>query len=96
MIIAEGNLVLAKEQWDKGNTEHTQILKLPTFECAVIKKSTSGEEKYNCNACFDRVNISKSNIYAAKQHFDKNRLIARAVCVERMERHVKTGAGVSS
>ena len=71
------------------------MLKLLTFECARVKKSTIREESCDCKACFDRVLYSQSNIYAAKQNFSDNLLIARAMCVERMARHVKTGAGIS-
>ena len=71
------------------------MLKLLTFECARVKKRTIGEESYDCKACFDRVIYSQSNIYAAKQNFSDNVLIARAMCVEWMARHVKSEAGVS-
>ena len=57
--------------------------------------STIGEESYDCKACFNRVVYSQSNIYAAKQNFDENLLIARAACVERIVQNVKTGAGIS-
>ena len=33
----------------------TAMLKLLIFECARIKKSTIGEESYDCKAYFDRV-----------------------------------------
>ena len=70
------------------------MLKLLTFECARIKKSTIREESYDRNACFDRIHFSQSKIFAAKK-LDKNLLIARSMCVDRMERHVRTGACVS-
>ena len=90
---------LADEQWglQKNRTStDAEMLKLLTFEYARIKKSTIGEESYECKACVDRVLYSQSNIYAAKQNFADNLLITRATCVEWMTRHVKTGAGVSS
>ena len=45
---------------------------------------------------FCRVDLSQSNIRAAKKNLNKNLLITRAVCLERMEIYVKTGVGVSS
>jgi hypothetical protein len=71
------------------------MIKLLTFECARAKKSTIGEVSYDCKACFDRVLISQSNILAQKQNMDANFLLARDLCVERLQRHVKTGLGVS-
>ena len=56
---------LADEQWGlrKNRTStNPAMLKLLTFECARIKKSTIGEESYDCKACFDRVLYSQSNI----------------------------------
>ena len=99
MTAVETNNTLADKHWGlRKNRTSTDaaMLKLLTFECARIKKSTIGEESYDCKACFDRVLYSQSNIYAAKQNFADNLLITRATCVERVTRHVKTGAGVSS
>ena len=98
MTILESNNSLADEQWGlRKNRTSTDIamIKLLTFECTRVKKSTIGEESYDCKACFDRVIYSQSNIYAAKQNFSDNLLIARAMCMERIARHVKTRAGVS-
>ena len=72
------------------------MLKLLMFECATTKKSTLGEKSYDYKAYFDQVYSSQSNIYASKQNIDKHLPITRAMCVDRIERHVTTGAGVSS
>ena len=98
MTIAKSNDSLADEQWGlRKNRTSTDaaMLKLLTVECARVNKNTIGEQSYDCKACFDRVLYSQSNIYAVKQNFSDNLLIARAMCVERMARHVKTGAGIS-
>ena len=71
------------------------MIKLLTFECSRAKKSTIGEVSYDCKACFDRVLRSQSNILAQKQNMDAIFLPARDLCVERLQRHVKTGLGVS-
>ena len=87
MKAAETNDTLADEQWGlwKNRTStDAAMLKLLTFECARMKKSTIGEERYDCKACFDRVMYSQSNIYAAKRNFTDKLLIARATCVKRM------------
>ena len=58
MIASETNDTLADEQWGlRKNRTSTDaaMLKLLIFECARIKKSTIGEESYDCKACFDRV-----------------------------------------
>ena len=98
MTIAESNNSLVDEQWDlRKNRTSTDaaMLKILTFEYARVKNSTIGEESYDCKACFDKVIYCQSNIYPANQNFLDNLLIARAMCVERIARHIKTGAGVS-
>ena len=98
MTIAESNNSLVDEQWDlRKNRTSTDaaMLKILTFEYARVKNSTIGEESYDCKACFEKVIYCQSNIYPANQNFLDNLLIARAMCVERIARHIKTGAGVS-
>ena len=73
----------------------TAMLKLLTFKCARAKKITIGECSYDCKACFDRINKSQSNILAKKQNVADSILQARAICIRRMKKHVKTGLGVS-
>ena len=70
------------------------MVKLLTFECARAKKSTIGDVSYECKACFDWLERSRSNIYAHKQNMDVNLLLARDICMENIERYVKTGLGV--
>ena len=91
MTAVETNNTLADKQWGvRKNRTSTDaaMLKLLTFERARIKKSTIGEKSYDCKACFERVLYSQSNIYAVKQNFVDNLLIARATCVEQTTRHV--------
>ena len=97
MIVAEENGLSDEQHGLRKNRTCTDaaMTKLLTFECARAKKSTIGEVSYDCKACFDRVERSQSNIFAQKQNFDGNLLLARDLCVERLRRHVKTGLGVS-
>ena len=71
------------------------MIKLLTFKCARAKKSIIGDASYDCKACFDRVERSQSNILAQKQNMDANSLLARDLCMEKLQRHVRTGLGVS-
>ena len=97
MIIAEENGLSDEQHGLRKNQTCTDVamIKLLTFECARGKKSTIGEVSYDCKVCFDRVERSQSNILAQKQNMDVNMLIARDLYVERLQRHVKTGLGVS-
>ena len=71
------------------------MIKLLSFECARSKRSTIGEIIYDKKACYDRMIPALSNLHARKQNVAKELVTARAMVVERMKRHVKTGLGVS-
>ena len=97
MIIAKENGLSDEQHGLRKNRTCTDVamIKLLTFECARAKKITIGEISHDCNACFDRVERSQSNIFTQKQNMGANLLIMRDLCVERLQRHVKTGLGVS-
>ena len=73
---------------------HTAMIKLIIFECTRAKKSIIGGGRYDCKSCFDRVTCSQSNILAQDQNIDANLLLTRDLCVEKLQRHIKTGLGV--
>ena len=97
MIIAEENGLSDEQHNLRKNRTNTNVvmIKLLTFECTQAKKSTIGEVSYDYKAYFDRVERSQSNILAQKQDIDANLLLARDFYVERLQRHVNTGLGVS-
>ena len=96
MIIAEENGLSDKQHGLRKNQRCTDaaMIKLITFKCTRAKNSTIGEVSYDCKACFDRVECLQLNILAQKQNIDANLLLARDLCVEKLQRHVKTGLGV--
>ena len=63
----------------------TAMVKLLTFECARAKKSTIGENSYDCNACFNRIKRPQPNIMAQKHNVDENVLLCWDLCIE----HIK-------
>ena len=71
------------------------MIKLLTFKWARTKETTIREVSYNWTTYFSRVERSHSNILAQKQNIDANFLLARDLCVEKLQRHVKTGLGMS-
>lgn len=90
---------LTDEQWGgrrNRSSVDAAMLKLLTFECARIKKSTIADTLYDLIACFDRMKASASNIIAQRSQVDQNILTARAKVIERLRRAIKTGFGVSS
>ncbi|KAL7528483.1 hypothetical protein ACHAXR_002471 [Thalassiosira sp. AJA248-18] len=89
---------LSDEQWgsrrDRTSIDASMI-KLLCFDNAHLMKATYVEVNHDMKACFHRMNPSQSNIYAQKLNVDKKLLEARAICIERLKRRVKTGLGVS-
>ena len=93
MIIAEDNGLSDGHHGSRKNQTRTDaaMIKLLTFECARAKKSTIWEVSYDCKAYFDRVGRLQSNIYAQERNMDANLLLTRDLCMEKLQRHVKTG-----
>ena len=79
---------ISGEQWGsrKNRTSiDAAMIKLLTFECARIKRSTIAEVSYDKKACYDRMRIGQSNILGRKQNVCKHLLRARAICVRKMK-----------
>ena len=89
---------LSDEQWGSRkncSSIDAAILKLLMFESARVKKSTIAGTFYDLVANYDRIRPALSNFIAQRCMVDPNILRARALILERMKRHVKTGLGVS-
>ena len=71
------------------------LVHLLAFECRRAKRSTVAEISHDLKACFDRMQVGQSNIYALKRNVDRNLLKCRGLTVTRIRHHVKTGLGVS-
>jgi hypothetical protein len=90
---------LSDEQWGSRRNRSSldaAMIKLLMFETARIKKTTLAATYYDLVANYDRIKASISNLMAQRHMVDKNVLRARALVLERMRRHVKTGLGTST
>lgn len=89
---------LSDEQWGSRKNRSSidaAMIKLLMFEAARVKKTTLAATYYDLVANYDRIRASISNLMAQRHMVDKNILRARAMVLERMRRHVKTGLGTS-
>ena len=92
VIIAEENGLSDKQHGLRKNRICTDAanIKLLVFECTGVNKSIIWEGSYNCKACFDRAERSQSDILVQKESIVANLLLARDLCVEKVQRHVET------
>ena len=74
---------------------HVVLLKVLTFACAQVKKSTMGEASCNCKACWDRIAQEQLNIYTRRQNVEQILLCTCLLCIQKIRQHAKMSAGVS-
>jgi hypothetical protein len=87
-----------EEQWGSRKNRSSidaAMLKLLMFETARVKRGTLGAAYYDLIANDDRIYKSVSNLMAQRCMVDKNVLLARALILDRMRRHIKTALGTS-
>lgn len=71
------------------------MLKLLTFECSRLQRSTVGFIQHDMAAHFDRMYPAMTNIYAQKYHVDANILLSIGGTIHRLQRNVETSLGLS-
>ncbi len=71
------------------------MIKLLTFECARMQKSTIGSLQHDMTAHFDRMYPEMTSIYASKYLVDEGIMRSIGQTIARLRRNVETALGVS-
>ena len=98
MALTESAGDLHEEQWGSRKTRtstNAALRKMMTFEYVRYMKSTIGLFANDQTACFDRMWAEVTNSIVAASGANANMLKCRAITMENITRHVKTGLGVS-
>ena len=72
------------------------MLKLLTFECARIQRSTVGMVQHDMAAHFDRMYPAMTSIYAQKYNVDQGIMQSIGRTIDTLRRNVETALGLSS
>ena len=83
---------LSDEQWGSRKNRSSidaGLVHLLAFECGRAKRSTVAEISHDLKACFDRMQVGQSNIYALKRNVDRNLLKCRGLRVTRIKRCIR-------
>ena len=71
------------------------FLKLLTFECSRIQRSTTCMVQHDMTAHFDRMYPAMTSIYASRYKVDRNILLSIGKTIRCLKRNVETALGVS-
>ena len=71
------------------------FLKLLTFECARIQRSTVCMVQHDMSSHFDRMYPAMTSIYASRYKVDRNILLSIGKTIQSLQRNVETGLGIS-
>ncbi|KAL7430492.1 hypothetical protein ACHAXH_001865 [Discostella pseudostelligera] len=72
------------------------LLKLLTFECARMQRSTMCMVQHDMTAHFDRMYPAMTSIYASRYNVDRNILLSIGKTIHWLKRNVETALGIST
>ena len=77
---AKANISMSKDQYGSRKNRmaiDAAMIKMLSFESARTIKNTIAEISHDKKACFDRMQVDQSNIYAKKQNVDDSILVCK-------------------
>jgi hypothetical protein len=79
----------------KRSSVDAAFLKLLTFECARMQRSTMCSVQHDMTAHFDCMYPAMTSIYASRYKVDKNIMLSIGKTIQKLKRNVETSLGIS-